>query len=156
MCTIFFSFLQAICPNDEDDEILSSTDVCRVVHEKLSEIGMSRLVGKGVLEDEIVSEVGFSADFIKSLKSFIEDSTKLTEEAFINDISQILKKFGQRISGITRRQLEVFMVLFLKFDLISDFCNLFFLRSHSCLLSFVIALIITLCELVLTPLICLS
>lgn len=100
---------KAICPNDEDDEILSSSDVCKVVNEKLSEIGMSRLVVKGVLEDEIMSEVGFSADFIKSLKSFIEDSTNLTEETFINDISQILKKFGQRISGITRRQLEVFL-----------------------------------------------
>ncbi|RDY11124.1 DNA-directed RNA polymerase III subunit 1, partial [Mucuna pruriens] len=95
---------KALCPNDEDDEILSSSDASKVVLEKLSEIGMS-----GVLEDDIMSDSGFSAVFINSLKSFIEVSTKLTEEALTNDISQNLKKFGQRISGITRRQLEVFL-----------------------------------------------
>lgn len=77
--------------------------MCQVVQEKLSEFGMSREVEKGVLE------VGFSADFVESLQSFIKGSTKLTEEAFTDDNSQILKKFGQRISGITRRQLEVFI-----------------------------------------------
>ncbi|CAJ1951517.1 unnamed protein product [Sphenostylis stenocarpa] len=94
---------KAICPNEEDDEILSSSDVCKVVKDKLSEIGMSREVDKGVLE------VGFSADFVESLQSFVNDNTKLTEEAFTDDNSQILKNFGQRISGITRRQLEVFL-----------------------------------------------
>jgi len=79
--------------------------VSKVVLEKLSEYGMSREVEKGVLE------VGFSADFVESLQSFIKDNTKLTEEAFTDDNSQILKKFGQRISGITRPQLEVLMVL---------------------------------------------
>jgi len=74
------------------------------VQEKLSEFGVSREVEKGVLE------VGFSADFVESLQSFINGSTKLTEEAFSDDHSQILKNFGQRISGITRRQLEVLMV----------------------------------------------
>ncbi|TKY57741.1 DNA-directed RNA polymerase III subunit RPC1 [Spatholobus suberectus] len=88
---------KAICPSNEDDEILSSSDVCKVFHEKLSEIG-------------IMSEVGSLSDvFINSLKSFIENSTKLTEEAFTDDISQNLKKFGQRISGITCRQLEIFL-----------------------------------------------
>ncbi|XP_020235574.1 DNA-directed RNA polymerase III subunit 1 [Cajanus cajan] len=86
---------KATCPSDEDDEILSSSDMCKVVHEKLSEFSMSRLVEKGVLEDDILS--------------FIKKSTKLTEAAITNDISQNLKKFGQRISGTTRRQLEVFL-----------------------------------------------
>ncbi|WVZ04486.1 hypothetical protein V8G54_025292 [Vigna mungo] len=94
---------KAICPIKDDDEILSSSTVCQVVQEKLSEFGMSREVEKGVLE------VGFSAEFVESLQSFIKGSTKLTEEAFTDDNSQILKKFGQRISGITRRQLEVFL-----------------------------------------------
>jgi len=79
--------------------------VCKVVQEKLSEFGVSREVEKGVLE------VGFSADFVQSLQSFIKDNTKLTEETFTDDNSQILKKFGERISGITRAQLEVLMVL---------------------------------------------
>ncbi|XP_027910039.1 DNA-directed RNA polymerase III subunit 1 isoform X1 [Vigna unguiculata] len=94
---------KAICPIKDDDEILSSSNVCKVVQEKLSEFGVSREVEKGVLE------VGFSADFVESLQSFINGSTKLTEEAFSDDHSQILKNFGQRISGITRRQLEVFL-----------------------------------------------
>ncbi|BAT90660.1 hypothetical protein VIGAN_06193600 [Vigna angularis var. angularis] len=94
---------KAICPIKDDDEILSSSTVCKVVQEKLSEFGVSREVEKGVLE------VGFSAEFVESLQSFIKGSTKLTEEAFTDENSQILKKFGQRISGITRRQLEVFL-----------------------------------------------
>ncbi|KAL9296667.1 hypothetical protein ACSQ67_022563 [Phaseolus vulgaris] len=94
---------KAICPNKDDDEVLSSSDVCKVVQEKLSEFGVSREVEKGVLE------VGFSADFVQSLQSFIKDNTKLTEETFTDDNSQILKKFGERISGITRAQLEVFL-----------------------------------------------
>ncbi|KAK7341753.1 hypothetical protein VNO80_24692 [Phaseolus coccineus] len=94
---------KAICPNKDDDEVLSSSDVCKVVLEKLSEFGVSREVEKGVLE------VGFSADFVQSLQSFIKDNTTLTEETFTDDNSQILKKFGQRISGITRAQLEVFL-----------------------------------------------
>ncbi|KAK7404643.1 hypothetical protein VNO78_05598 [Psophocarpus tetragonolobus] len=94
---------KAICPNDEDDEILSSSDVCKVVHEKLSEFDISRLVEKGVLE------VGFSTDFVDSLQNFIKDSTHLTEKTYTDDNTQNLKKFGQRISGITRRQLEVFL-----------------------------------------------
>nr|KYP72288.1 DNA-directed RNA polymerase III subunit rpc1 [Cajanus cajan] len=104
---------KATCPSDEDDEILSSSDMCKVVHEKLSEFSMSRLVEKGVLEDDILS--------------FIKKSTKLTEAAITNDISQNLKKFGQRISGTTRRQLEVFMVLFLKLDLFFLLVSHFFL-----------------------------
>ncbi|XP_027345912.1 DNA-directed RNA polymerase III subunit 1 [Abrus precatorius] len=101
---------KAICPSDRDDEILTSSDACKVVHEKLSEIGMSRSVEKGVSEDDILSEeVGSSADFVNSLLSFIKNSTKITEETFIEDISEEMKKFGQRISGITRRQLEVFV-----------------------------------------------
>ncbi|KAH1224909.1 DNA-directed RNA polymerase III subunit 1 [Glycine max] len=94
---------KAICPNDEDDEILSSSDVSKVVHEKLSEFDMSRLAEKGVFE------VGFSADFVESLQSFIKDNAKLTEEGFTDEHSQNLKKFGQRISGITRKQLDVFL-----------------------------------------------
>ncbi|KHN22017.1 DNA-directed RNA polymerase III subunit RPC1 [Glycine soja] len=94
---------KAICPNDEDDEILSSSDVSKVVHEKLSEFDLSRLAEKGVFE------VGFSADFVESLQSFIKDNAKLTEEGFTDEHSQNLKKFGQRISGITRKQLDVFL-----------------------------------------------
>ncbi|KAJ1431546.1 RNA polymerase, alpha subunit [Sesbania bispinosa] len=96
---------KAICPSDGDDVILSSSDVCKVVHEKLSEIGMSKLVEKGVSEDDIMSELGSAADFINSLQSFVKNSTKLTE-AFTEDDSKKLKNFIQRISGITRRQLE--------------------------------------------------
>lgn len=73
----------------------------KVVHEKLSEFDLSRLAEKGVFE------VGFSADFVESLQSFIKDNAKLTEEGFTDEHSQNLKKFGQRISGITRKQLDV-------------------------------------------------
>ncbi|KAL2318688.1 hypothetical protein Fmac_032564 [Flemingia macrophylla] len=86
---------KAICPSDEDDEILSSSDMCKVVHEKLSDFGMSRLVETGVLENDI--------------QSFIKKSTKLMEAAHNHDISQNLKNFGQRIYGTTHRQLEVFL-----------------------------------------------
>lgn len=82
-----------------------------VVQEKLSEVGMSRLLGEGVSEDDMMSEVGSSAEFLKSLQSFIDDTTKLTNDASTEDDSENLKKFIQRISGITRRQLEVLMVL---------------------------------------------
>ncbi|XP_061361835.1 DNA-directed RNA polymerase III subunit 1 [Gastrolobium bilobum] len=99
----------AICPSHGDDEILSSSDVYKVVHEKLSEVGMSRLVVKGVSEDDTVSDVDSSADFINSLQSFIKDGTELSEEAFTEDNSKNQKKFIQRISGITRKQLEVFL-----------------------------------------------
>lgn len=99
--------------------------MCKVIHEKLSELGMSKLVEKGVSEDDIMSEVGSSADFINSLQSFVKDNTKLTE-AFTVDNSKSLKNFIQRISGMTRKQLEVFMVLCLIFHPIFLFCKLFF------------------------------
>ena len=96
----------------------------KVLQEKLSEAGMSRLAEKEVSEDDIMSEVGSSADFINSLQSFIEDKIELTEEASTEDDSENLKKFIQTIPGITRRQLQVFMVLSLISHPIFLFCNL--------------------------------
>lgn len=84
----------------------------KVVQDKLSLVGMSSIVEKGVSEDDLTSEVGCSADFINSLQSFIKDNAGVlaeTEETSIDDDSRIQKKFVHRISGVTRRQLEVSM-----------------------------------------------
>ncbi|KAK4255011.1 hypothetical protein QN277_008074 [Acacia crassicarpa] len=101
---------KAICPNDGHDEILSSSDVCKVVQDKLSKFGM--LKEKGASEDDISSEVGCSADFINCLQSFIRDNIGVLserDETSVGDDSRNQKKFIQRISGITSRQLEVFL-----------------------------------------------
>ena len=97
----------------------------KIVQEKLSEAGMSRLAEKEVSEDDIMSEVGSSADFINSLQSFIKDKIEFTEEASPKDDSDNLEKFIQSISGITRRQLEVFMILSLTLHPIFLFCKPF-------------------------------
>jgi len=102
--------LQAICPADGDDVILSSSDVCKVLHEKLSEVGMSMLVKKNASNKDITSDIGFSADFLKSLQSFVEKNTTLTKSIGEDDSSNNLKNFLPRISGISRRQLEVFVL----------------------------------------------
>lgn len=87
--------------------------MCKVLQEKLSEVGMSNLVEKDASENDIMSEVGFSADFIKSLQSFVEKNTKLTETITEGDSTNLknLSNFIPKISGISRRQLEVYMVL---------------------------------------------
>ncbi|KAK7278312.1 hypothetical protein RJT34_23339 [Clitoria ternatea] len=100
---------KAICPTDGDDQALSSSDACKAVDEMVSKIGISSLVEKGVLEDDIMFELDSSVDFINSLKSFVKDNTKSTEEAFTEGNSKNLQNFGKRISGITRKQLEVFV-----------------------------------------------
>lgn len=99
---------KAICPADGDDVILSSSDVCKVLHEKLSEVGMSMLVEKNASDKDITSDIGFSADFLKSLQSFVEKNTTLTKSIGEDDSSN-LKNFLPKISGISRRQLEVFL-----------------------------------------------
>ncbi|MED6160929.1 DNA-directed RNA polymerase III subunit 1 [Stylosanthes scabra] len=93
---------KAICPSDGDDDILSSSDVHKVVQRKLSEVGMCKLVEQEASEDDS------SANFIKSLQSFVKGKIESTESSTEED-SENLKKFIQRISGITRRQLEVFL-----------------------------------------------
>ncbi|XP_016187356.1 DNA-directed RNA polymerase III subunit 1 [Arachis ipaensis] len=93
---------QAICPSDEDDDILSSSDVHEVVQRKLSEVGMCKLVEQEASADDS------SAGFVNSLQSFIKGKIESTEPSTEED-SEKLKKFIQRISGITRRQLEVFL-----------------------------------------------
>ncbi|KAE9620519.1 hypothetical protein Lal_00018992 [Lupinus albus] len=100
---------KAICPSDGDDGILSSSEVYKVLQKKLSEVGMSKLLGNGVSEDSEMSEVASSAGFINSLQSFIKDKTEFTKDTSIDGDSKDLRKFIQRISGITRRQLEVFL-----------------------------------------------
>ncbi|CAI8603101.1 unnamed protein product [Vicia faba] len=99
---------KAICPPDGDHVILSSSDVRRVLQEKLSEVGMSNSVEKDA--SDIMSEVGFSADFIQSLQSFVEKNT-LTEIITEGDSTNLknLSNFIPKISGISRRQLEVFL-----------------------------------------------
>lgn len=101
--------LQAICPNDGDDAILSSSDVCKVVQDKLSEVGVSSMVEKGLSEDDMSLEVGCSAEFTNSLQFFIKDNTGIaeTDETSTDDDSRNQNKFVQRISGVTQRQLEV-------------------------------------------------
>ncbi|AES88756.2 DNA-directed RNA polymerase I protein [Medicago truncatula] len=99
---------KAICPADGDDTILSSSDVHKVLHEKLSEVGMSKLVEKNASNNDITPAVGFSTDFLKSLQSFVGENTKLTESITEDDSNNLknLKNFISRISGISRRQLE--------------------------------------------------
>ncbi|CAJ2654286.1 unnamed protein product [Trifolium pratense] len=102
---------KAICPSDGDDVILSSSDMRKILHEKLSEVGVSKLEEKDTSGNDIMLEAGFSADFIKSLQSFVEENTKLTE-TITKDAPKHLKNlnnFIPRISGISRRQLEVFL-----------------------------------------------
>jgi DNA-directed RNA polymerase III subunit RPC1 len=82
--------------------------VCKVLHEKLSEVGMSMLVEKNASDKDITSDIGFSADFLKSLQSFVEKNTTLTKSIGEDDSSN-LKNFLPKISGISRRQLEVFI-----------------------------------------------
>nr|AAZ32894.1 RNA polymerase III largest subunit [Medicago sativa] len=79
-----------------------------VLHEKLSEVGMSMLVEKNASDKDITSDIGFSADFLKSLQSFVEKNTTLTKSIGEDDSSN-LKNFLPKISGISRRQLEVFL-----------------------------------------------
>ncbi|GAU14613.1 hypothetical protein TSUD_96770 [Trifolium subterraneum] len=104
---------KAICPSDGDDVILSSSDMHKILHEKLSEVGMYKLEEKDASGNDIMPEAGFSADFIKSLESFVEENTKLTETIAEDDPKHLkkLNNFIPRISGISRRQLEVFLVL---------------------------------------------
>jgi DNA-directed RNA polymerase III subunit RPC1 len=101
---------KAICPSDGDDVILSSSDMRKILDEKLSEVGMSKLEENNTSGNDM-SEVGFSADFIKSLRSFVEENTKLTETIAEDDPKYLknLNNFIPRISGISRRQLEVFL-----------------------------------------------
>ena len=84
----------------------------KVLHEKLSEVGMSKLVEKNASNNDITTAVGFSTDFLKSLQSFVEENTKLTESITEDDSNNLknLKNFISRISGISRRQLEVFIL----------------------------------------------
>ncbi|GAU14614.1 hypothetical protein TSUD_96780 [Trifolium subterraneum] len=102
---------KAICPSDGDDVILSSSDMHKILHEKLSEVGMYKLEEKDASGNDIMPEAGFSADFIKSLESFVEENTKLTETIAEDDPKHLkkLNNFIPRISGISRRQLEVFL-----------------------------------------------
>ncbi|KAI4322195.1 hypothetical protein L6164_021912 [Bauhinia variegata] len=102
---------KAICPNDQDDEILTSSEVCKIIEHKLAEVGISKLMEKGVSEGDTTSEEG-SADFINSLKSFIQNNTEVLADADLVSAdadSTNLKKFVQRISSLTRRQVEVFL-----------------------------------------------
>jgi DNA-directed RNA polymerase III subunit RPC1 len=84
----------------------------KILDEKLSEVGMSKIEENNTSGNDM-SEAGFSADFIKSLQSFVEENTKLTETIAEDDPKYLknLNNFIPRISGISRRQLEVFMVL---------------------------------------------
>ncbi|WJX50334.1 DNA-directed RNA polymerase [Trifolium repens] len=101
---------KAICPSDGDDVILSSSDMRKILDEKLSEVGMSKIEENNTSGNDM-SEAGFSADFIKSLQSFVEENTKLTETIAEDDPKYLknLNNFISRISGISRRQLEVFL-----------------------------------------------
>ncbi|KAJ7947738.1 DNA-directed RNA polymerase subunit [Quillaja saponaria] len=100
---------KAICPTDENNEILSSSDVSKIVIHKLSEVGIPKLVGEGISNyDGSVC----SFDFVNSLESFIKENTKTLADTWtptVEEDSLHLKKFVQKISGVTRRQLEVFM-----------------------------------------------
>jgi len=68
---------------------------------------MSMLVEKNASDKDITSDIGFSADFLKSLQSFVEKNTTLTKS--IGEDDSNLKNFLPKISGISRRQLEVFI-----------------------------------------------